>query len=188
MIRFGEVEKNDMEEIIRIYEEYLNSGDYIRQDIIKNFGTDGYFGYKACCDGKIVGVISARQGMSLTYPHADIEEEIYSYTKGHKVYTPDMLVVLPQYRRQKIAGRLVSKMRERLLLTGQELALTELWIYPDGSIPAKTAIGTLGKVIFEKKIPDFYKENGKYNISCPVCGKNCKCGALIQIFQFGDAG
>lgn len=188
MICYGDVERTDMVEIIRIYEEYLNSGDYIRQDIIKSFGSDGYFGYKAYCDGKIAGVISGRQGMSLTYPHPDIEEEIRSYTKGHKVYTPDMLVVLPEYRRQKIAGYLVGKMREWMLLTGQELALTELWIYPDGSIPAKTAIGTLGKVIFEKRVPDFYKENDKYSISCPVCGKNCKCGALIRIFQLGDAG
>ncbi len=186
MICYGEVEKTDREEIIRIYEEYLNSGEYIRKDIEDHFGSDGYFGYKACCDGKIAGVISGRKGMALTYPHPVIEEEIRSCTKEHKVYTPDMLVVLPRYRRQKIAGYLVGKMREWLLLTGQELALTELWIYPGGSIPAKAAIGHLGKVIFEKTVPDFYKENGKYNISCPICGKNCKCGALIQIFQLGD--
>ncbi|MDE7479152.1 MAG: GNAT family N-acetyltransferase [Lachnospiraceae bacterium] len=181
-IKYSRISQVDIRRVIEEYEQYLNRGQYIKSDMLRAFHSKGYVGYKAEDGGQIVGIISGRTGIAFTYPHLELEAELREYVSGRDVYTVDSLLVLPEYRHQGIARHLIDDMRKWLLRAGIKLALAEIWIYPDGTIPAATAFSCLGRTLFQRRISMFYKENRTYQIECPICGKNCCCGAVIKIF------
>ena len=183
MISYSCIEEKDLSQVITLYENYLNSGEYIRDSMEKEFYNGDYLGFKACEAGEIVGFFTGQSGISFTYPHPELENEIKEFTKDRKIYTPDGLLVLEEYRGRGIIRELVDRMRRALLDKKVELALVELWIYPDGSIPAQKPLRGIGEAVFQKKIPLFYKDIGKYGIRCPICGEECTCGALVELLK-----
>ena len=62
-----------------------------------------------------------------------------------------------------------------------DLVLVEIWIYPDGRSPGKAPQETLGEIIYQKKVPMFYKNLAHYRMRCPICGDVCTCGAYIDL-------
>lgn len=183
MITYSSIEEKDINQIIALYEAYLNSGGYIRDAMRTEFHTDNYLGMKACDGDKLVGFFVGQEGVGFTYPHPELESEIRELAGDRKLYTPDGLLVLETYRERGIAGELVRRMKEALLCKKVELALVELWIYPDGSIPARKPLMRIGKTVYQKKLPLFYKDLKKYGIKCPICGDGCRCGALIELLE-----
>ena len=186
MITYREIEEKDLEQIIRFYEKYLNSGSYIREGIIEGFRNKGYIGIKAEYDGRMVGFISGRSGIDFTYPHPQLEQKIRELSGGGKIYTPDAIVVLPEYRIHGIGHKLIRKMHNKMMKEGHKLALVELWIYPDGTVPAQSPVKEFGTMVFSQKVPMFYKDNQKYQILCPKCGEDCKCGAMIELWDLWE--
>lgn len=182
MIRYSEIVQGDIREVIRLYERYLNSGTYIRNDMLEAFHAGGYIGYKAEEGGRVVGIVSGRRGIAFTYPHPRLEKELCGYTGGRNVYTVDSLLVLPGYRHQGIARSLIYYIRRRMKEIKTEIALAEIWVYPDEAVPAAPAFRHLGRVIFHRVIPQFYKENTVYKISCPICGESCRCAAVVKMY------
>ena len=183
MISYSCIEEKDLSQIIALYENYLNSGEYIRNSMEKEFYNGDYLGFKACEDGEIVGFFTGQSGINFTCPHPELENEIKEFAKDRKIYTPDGLLVLEEYRGRGITRELVDRMRRALLDKKVELALVELWIYPDGSIPAQKPLRGIGEAVYQKKVPLFYKEIKKYGIRCPICGENCTCGALVELLE-----
>ena len=183
MISYSCIEEKDLSQIIALYENHLNSGEYIRNSMEKEFYNGDYLGFKACKDGEIVGFFTGQSGISFTCPHPELENEIKEFAKDRKIYTPDGLLVLEEYRGREITRELVGRMRRALLDKKVELALVELWIYPDGSIPAQKPLRGIGEAVFQKKVPLFYKEIKKYGIRCPICGEDCTCGALVELLE-----
>lgn len=183
MIAYSCIEEKDLDQVITLYETYLNSGDYIRNAMRTEFYTDDYLGIKACDGDKLVGFFSGQGGIGFTCPHPRLESEIRKVAGDRKLYTPDGLLVLEDYREKGVAGELVRRMKEALLFQQVELALVELWIYPDGSVPAQKPLRGIGKAVYQKKIPLFYRDLKKYNIKCPICGDDCRCGALIELLE-----
>ena len=182
MIRYSEITQGDIRHVVNRYEQYLNSGEYIKTDIFQAFHAKGYIGYKAQEGGKIVGIVSGRRGIAFTYPHLELEAELSSYVSGRSVYTVDCLLVLPEYRHAGIARNLIYCIRRWLKGAKTELVLAEIWIYPDASVPAAAAFAYLGRTVFHRAVPEFYKESEAYRIGCPICGKRCRCGALIEMY------
>lgn len=182
MIRYSEIVQGDIRQVIELYEQYLNSGAYIRSDMLEAFYAGGYIGYKAEDGGKIVGMVSGRRGIAFTYPHPQLEKELYGHTGGRSVYTVDSLLVIPGCRRQGIARNLIYYIRRRMKEIKTELALAEIWVYPDDAIPAAAAFSYLGRRTFRRVIPGFYKDNAVYKIGCPVCGESCRCKAAVEMY------
>ena len=158
MVTYSEIGESDLDEIIKLYEVYLNSGKYIRDSMRENFHKKDYIGVKACDTGKLAGF----------FLYAD----------------EDGLAVREEYRSRGIAEEMVLRLRDMLCRKGVGLVLAEQWIYPDGrTIPAYHALRSMGKTVYEKKIPMFYRDLNKYQIRCPLCGDNCRCGAMIELLE-----
>lgn len=183
MIEYKEIEEKDLEQVIGLYETYLNSGTYISDSIKETFFSEDYIGFKACDDEKMVGFFTGQGGIGFTYPHPELEKEIREFAGTRKIYTPDGLFMLAEYRGKGIAGELISRMKKCLLEKKVELALVELWIYPDDIIPAQVPLRGIGEAVYQKKVPMFYNRLKEYGIKCPLCGENCKCGALIELLE-----
>lgn len=188
MLEYRKISENDITQVIELYETYLNSGTFISNSIRENFHAEDFLGFQACEDGKMVGFFTGQGGIGFTYPQPELEKEIFKFVGTKKVYTPDGLFVLEEYRGRGIAGKLIELMKKRLIEEKVELALVELWIYPDGTIPAQDPLRGIGKPVFQKKVPMFYKGLKKYAIKCPLCGDDCTCGALIQLLEIKGDG
>lgn len=187
MINYSLIEETDLLEVICMQETYLNSGDYISQSIQTAFACKNYIGYKACHEKEMIGFFSVQEGIAFTCPHPELEHEIANMVKQRKIYTVDGIIVLEQYQNQGIASELIRRMKEALKQKDAELVLIEMWIYPDNTIPAQKPLAEVGNVVYQKKVPMFYQNIQTYGIACPVCGKQCQCGALIQLMELRSA-
>lgn len=183
MVEYSLIEEKDLPKIICMQETYLNSGTYICDTIRNAFVNQNYLGYKACDGNETIGFFSVQEGIAFTYPHEALEQELVDIVKQQKVYTVDGIIVLEKYQNQGIASNLIKQIKKCLLEKGAQLVLIEMWIYPDDTIPAQKPLVELGNAIYEKRLPMFYRDIQKYGIQCPVCGKQCQCGALIQLIE-----
>ncbi|MCR5282651.1 MAG: GNAT family N-acetyltransferase [Lachnospiraceae bacterium] len=185
MITYSRVTKDDLKDIIEYYETYLNSGEAVRSSIRSAFEQGRYFGYKAMDQDtdKVAGYFTFQEGVLLTYPHADYERELEHATAHRRTVTVDALMVDRGYRARGIAKELARLNLEDLRSRGVELFCVEIWVYPDGSIPAKNVYEAMGKPIYHKLAADFYKDAHTFGISCPICGTHCKCGALLEVIR-----
>ncbi|MDD3415548.1 MAG: hypothetical protein PHY47_16325 [Lachnospiraceae bacterium] len=91
-ILYEPVSIDDLDEITYLYETYLNSGNSIHSYLASGMEDCDYVGFKAVCEGKIVGLVSGRSGIDFTYPHPELEEEIHNHFKDVILYTPDALI------------------------------------------------------------------------------------------------
>lgn len=187
MIDFREIKTGDVDEVMSLYSKYLNSGDAISRSIEKAWKNGEYMGYVAETDGKIAGIFTMREGIVFTYPHPDIEKELAVVTKGKKVAYCDALLVLPEYREHGTGDALAEKSAALLKARGYDCMMAEIWIYPDGRAPAKPVFEIMGKPTYVKRVDGFYKDLEKYEMSCPVCGKHCVCGAWVEIIELQEA-
>ena len=181
MVEYLDFGKEDIDTLTDYYRRYLNDGEELIDFIRTAAKGDNYFGSKAVENGRIVGFFTFQLGMMFTYPRPDLIEKLEEKTGGKKTVTVDTLVVLPGERGKGIAGSL--RERNSRLLKEREVCfmLAESWIYPDGRVPSYRVYADMGEIVFEEKIPLFYKDLGKYGITCPICGKECRCGADILL-------
>ncbi len=183
IITYDVITEEDADEVARLYAEHLNSGDSVEEHVKEGIKSPDFIGFKAVCNGKIVGMLTGRGGVDFTYPHPELEERLSKYWEGKKVYTPDSVVVLKEYRHHNIFNELGARLVPTIYERGYEILLTELWIYPNGNVPAEATVRHWGELVHKEDIPMFYKDNEKYGIICPICGKTCTCGARIIIMD-----
>lgn len=183
MVSYSLITQEDLPQIIYLHETYLNSGSYIRSTIEAAFLAGKYVGYKACDGNKIIGFFSVQEGIIFTYPHEELEKHIHTLVCEREIYTVDGIIVLEEYRNRGIAGELLCLMKEYILKRKENMVLIEMWIYPDGMIPAEKPLMGLGDVVYQEVIPMFYRNIQMYGIECPICGTSCKCGAKIKLLR-----
>ncbi len=182
-IDFLPITPADAGSVADIYEQYLNGGEYMRRHVEEGILAQGYVGCKAVCEGEIIGVVSARRGIDMTYPHPEMEECLRKLFPARRFYSLEAMVVLPQFRRHNIMHTLGRHLLPGLYANGCELFFTELWIYPDGDIPADWEVSSWGECVYEEDVPMFYAHLADHGMSCPLCGENCVCGARIKILD-----
>ncbi len=182
-IQYERIGMTDLDAMADIYATYLNAGDTIRDYVEAGMKNKDFVGYKALDHGKIVGVLSGRSGIDFTYPHPEIAERLRQKFPEEKIYTPDALVVLDEYRGHPLAFELGRLLIQEVHQKGYEYLLTELWIYPNGHIPAEHVVSTWGTEVYREDIDGFYRELEKYHMECPVCGTHCSCGARILVMK-----
>jgi GNAT superfamily N-acetyltransferase len=188
MIHYRSLGRADLTELISLYETYLNGGAYIRETLAESISRQGFVGVKAVADGEFIGFFSGNDTLEFTYPHPELERRLEMYTVGHKYFSPDALLVKPQWRHEGVASVLVDKVREQLRAQGYEYFIVEMWVYPDGTIPEQRSLEQMGRVVWREMVPDFYKDLDQYGIDCPICGKHCVCGALIEVMSIHEDG
>lgn len=182
-ITIEKIREEDAGAIEQLYETYLNSGGYIRSHVLEGIRSRDYIGYRAVQDAATVGFVSGRSGIDFTCPHPWLEADLRKRFPEKEMYSPDALAVAGSCRRRHVAGRLWERLLQDVRQKGFQLLVMELWVYPDGSIPAEAVVSKTGKAVFEKTVAGFYRDAGKYGIECPVCGKNCACGAKIKVMD-----
>ncbi len=183
MTEYYELTASDLPELVEYYERFLNSGDFVKNNITAAYESGGYFGIKAVADGVSIGYFTVMKEFALTYPHPDIESLLTPILKGRRFVTVDSLMVLPEYREEGIAHELCKKVTQQLKERDIEMLAVEIWVFPDGSSPARVIYEQMGRSIFKKEVPMFYEGASKYGIVCPICGKDCKCGACIEVIE-----
>ena len=163
-LQYEPIAKENAQEIVGLYESYLNGGQSVREHVLEGMRDKNYAGFRAVCKGETAGFISGRGGVDFTCPNPRLEGEITGMFP-QRIYTLDALVVRPGFRRRGIAAELLERMRREMLRMGYRLALT----------------------LYEKCIPHFYKDLKRYAIRCPVCGEDCRCGAKIKVIDLRGA-
>ena len=186
MLQYSDLSHDDLEETIKLYETHLNSGGEIRFWLREGFDNPLYCGVK-CTDGdKMVGMFSVRPGIVFTYHNEELAKQIGERWSGPELFTIDMVVVLPEYRRRGIARELLKRLHGRIVEKGGRRLLVEAWFRAEDS--TAPLYGLLDEY-FKKtevvgKFDNFYKDLGKHGIACPECGSSCKCGAIVFIVEF----
>ena len=182
-MRYLPLRGEDISEVTELYARWLNGGQSIRDDIFRAWDAGAYFGTRAVLRGQTAGIFTMREGLEFTYPHPELEAEVLEQAHGRKIYTSDALLVLPEYRDEGIAHRLIHDTIRQLRQREPGVVLTEIWIYANGKCPAREPLETMGRVFWRKRVPGFYRYLDRYGITCPICGKNCVCGAWVEMTE-----
>ena len=183
MIEYRPIKRADIPVIIELYERYLNSGEAISKQIRNCWEEGSYMGCLATSGRKIVGLMTVRRGIAFTYPHPELEAELEWIVHGKRIANCDALLVMPEYRNAGIAHSMANNVRELLQKISCDYFLAEIWIYPDGEAPGKSTLESAGKLIWQKRMDDFYKDLSNYGMKCPLCGDHCVCGAWIDLME-----
>ena len=177
---------DDFENLNHLYQKHLNGGEYIRRWLKDGLSMPEYFGVK-CMDGdKIVGAITIRPGVSFTYGHSELVDEILLQYTGKEISTVDMVAVAPDYRGNGVARFLCCGLHEELVRRDVKLLVLEAWYDLSACCSPPPIVGIFEKYIGDLEIygdyPNFYENLHQFGISCSECGdKPCGCGAKIYI-------
>jgi GNAT superfamily N-acetyltransferase len=183
-MEFCTVGPEDLETIAIISEQHLTHGKKILEEIRHHRNLKDYFGVKAVEKGEMIGFYTCIENdIVFTLPHPEMKSLIEKMTAGEKTITGDTLYVKPAWRGKGIASELAKRVTAMARERDGKYFLTEAWIHPEGVTPAKKIVVFNGEVIFEKIIPFFYRDLSKYGMECPICGKDCRCGAQVQLHR-----
>lgn len=184
MISFRKILPTDYNLVLQWYQRYLNSGEYIAETLYKDMTNEEYVGFVMEDKENCVGIISAKPNISFTYPKKELEEEIMNHIGSRRIFTLDSIVIDEKFRGRHLSCTLGKLLIDALKGIGVELLLVEYWILVNGDIPADRFLKKFTKQIYSKKIPMFYDQLNDYNIECPICGKQCVCGAEVLVLEF----
>ena len=97
------------------------------------------------------------------------------------VYTGDALLVVPDFRGRGVDAAMLAACRERMRATGVQFVLYELWVHPDGRMPAHRTVERYAHVLDLGLHRDFYVDFDHYGYYCPICGGKCRCSAHLYL-------
>ncbi len=182
-LRYSEIGPEDIDAISTMTERYLTHGHYIRRAITREASRHNYYGVKVQDGEQMVGFLTFKEGIDFTLPHAELERKIRDMTAGGMVVNGDAVFVNPAYRKGGLGGEMMRRSLSIMRAMGAEYLLLEFWIYPDRKIPALYLPDANLKILYEERLERFYRDLPRYGMSCPICGENCQCGALIRLFS-----
>ena len=175
------ITKDDIGRIIDLTMQHLTYGNYIAEEISRSAEKGNYYGVIALEDGEVVGFNAVKRGIEFTLPHLELEAEIAKLVPDELVFNGDTLYVDSRYRRRGIGREMTLIARDQILALGGRYFLGELWVYPDGSIPASSSNQCYGETVLERLVPLFYRDLPRYGMCCPICGEDCRCGAVVRL-------
>lgn len=186
MLSYEKPNLSDLDAITALYCRFLNSGAAVRDYIREGLENPAFVGVK-CVDTEknlLVGIVSMRPGIEFTCGHEELVKEIRDRWGTEGVYTGDMLVVLPEYMGQGIGRKLSVLADEELKRRGVRYLVKEEWRRAtEADVPAYKAMSHFGNRVVVSDDPHFYKDLPKYGLTCPKCGANCTCGAIVSVVE-----
>ena len=184
MLRYESVVEGDLPQMASIFRRYLNGGEGVESYLLEGMRTPGYVGIKCTDDGRMVAVITAKPGIEFTCPKPELTERIQRRWPGKKIYTGEMVTVLPEYRGRGIAKAMTLQWADAMRQNGGEYLMLELWDKKNGDEPASGMLKYIGEVEASWSFPHFYEDLEKYGMTCPDCAPGpCTCGATVAIVR-----
>jgi len=177
------ITERDIDELVRLHEEYLNYGEGIRPHFTEALRNSDTAALKYTADGKTVGILIYTKGIALSGNHDDVEARLREMSAGKNVYTGDAVLVRKEYRSMDIADKLCLAMLQELRRRGAELVVHEFWVYPNGKVPALKMCRVYTKSVFLGRFENFYRDFHHFGYFCSICGKECICAADIYLAE-----
>jgi len=174
---------DDIDELVRLHEEYLNYGEGIRPHFIRVLHDPDTVALKYAVDGKMAGILIYTKGIALSGSHDDIAARLEEMCRDKVVYTGDAVLVRKEYRGMGIADILCHAMIGELRRRGAKLVVHEFWVYPDGKVPAYRMCRIYTNSVFLGRFENFYRDFHHYGYYCPICKKECICSADIYLAE-----
>lgn len=171
----------DLRELVDLHAKYLNYGDGIQAHFEAVLADPASVAVKAVANGKIVGLDIYTRGVALSDGHLDLCARIRALTGDAVVYTGDALLVVPGYRGRRLDQEMLKVSRQMLGERGATYVLYELWVHPDGRIPAHRTVERYDHVIALGLHRNFYVDFDHYGYICPICGAKCRCSASLYL-------
>ncbi len=189
MIEYLKMVPEDYDKLESLCREYLDNGSMLHDRIIEVFNDSSTISLKAVDTdtGEIVAIMIYTKGIAFSCDNEYVIKKVTDYVGDTDVYTGEAFLVKPEYRKSGIAYDMQQKMKdyleEKKAKTGRETVLLhEMWVYPDGKIPAYRSAKEIYGISEDLGIIEhFYKDYYKQGHLCPICGKNCVCSARITL-------
>ena len=181
-LRYSEICDEDIDTVSALAERYLTHGDYIQNAIDRETPRQNYLGIKARDGENIVGFFTFKEGIDFTTPHPALEQKIRSLSVDGSIFNVDAVYVDSAYRHGGMGAEMMRRALSVLRTMDVKYLLFEFWIYPDGKIPALHLPDSDLRIVYEERLERFYRDLPRYGMACPICGRDCKCGALIRLF------
>jgi len=172
---------DDLDELVELHGKYLNYGEGIRPHFEQMLKKDSTIALKYVIDGKIAGLVIYVEGIYFSGGHEDLCGRVRELTKGELTYTGDALLVKKEYRHMGITKALYTRLCAELRQKGVKYTVNELWVHPDGRVPAHNVLDSFGEKQFLGHFGNFYKDFYHYGYVCPICGKDCVCSAMVYL-------
>ena len=179
---------DDISTLVELHSIYLNYGDGIRPhfELILRDAESICLKY-AAGSGEMGGLIIYVKGVALSGGHSDICGRIAEMTGGAPVYTCDAVLLDKKYRGGAVSPLLYRRAKEELFRKGAKYVLHELWVWPDGTIPARRLPETFNETVDLGLFENFYKDFDHYGYFCPLCKGKCTCYAHIYLSKVESA-
>lgn len=189
MYGYSPMTRDDLRDAVMFYETYLNAGACVKRRLGRWLGDGAYAGY-VCrgADGSTAGMASALPGVHFTTPHPRARRAVLKRCADGPVYTLDMIAVAGDQRHNGISRALADRLVPDLIGRGARYLAMELWILPDGRIPAEAAFfPRWGETVYLEDFSRFYEDLPRYGMTCPLCGGDCACGARVRVIRLPEA-
>ena len=173
----------DLDTLVKLHEEYINYGEGIRPHFDKLLRDPESVAMKYSLDGEIIGIDIFMRGVMLSNDGHGIAERITQLANGKKIYTADAVLVKREHRKTGVADRLCAATLGEMRRRGVQYILYELWVYPNGYVPARRLVEVFEKKTFLGRYENFYRDFHHFGYVCPVCGEGCVCGAEVYLAE-----
>lgn len=183
-MNFEPIEFGDFNELLELYTKYINYGAGAVAEFSRAMNASDSFGFKCTEDGAIIGFVLYENILEYTGGRADFVDEVNADIGCERALTCAAIVVEEKYERHGICSRLMSCGTKEMKKRGFSYLLVDMWIYPDGRIPAEVLLRFAASYKLYGVIENFYKDCYKKEIYCPVCGQRCVCGAKIYLLKY----
>ncbi|MDR1376553.1 MAG: hypothetical protein LBJ22_03500 [Synergistaceae bacterium] len=173
---------DDISTLVELHSVYLNFGDGITPHFVPILRDAKNVCLKyADENGEMGGLLIYVEGISLSGGHLDICRRIEEMTGGAETYTCDAVLLKRKYRGGGVSALLYRRAKEELIRKGARYVLHELWVLPDGVIPARRLPETFGETTDLGLFENFYKDFDHYGYYCPICKGKCACSARLYL-------
>lgn len=180
------MDEGDMDELVRLHDLYLNYGEGVRPHFEETLRNPDSVALKCVIGGKIAGFAIYVKGVFLSGGHEDICASICEIAPREQIWTGDALLVLPEYRRKGLDGEMIRKANKEIWKKGGRYALYELWVHPDGQVPARHTPDVYAKKTKLGEYKDFYINFDHYGYFCPICKGECHCSAQLYLCELEE--
>ena len=175
----------DLDDLVLLHAQYLNYGSGIYTHFKQVLSNEDAIAVKCVHGSEMVGVDIYTRGIFLSGGHPELCEQIRALTGDALTYTGDALLVKPHYRKRGLDALMLSKSKELMQARGVVYVLYELWVHPDGHMPARHTVERYDHVIDLGIHSDFYVDFDHYGYYCPICGEKCQCSAHLYLCRLG---
>ncbi|MDR1966247.1 MAG: hypothetical protein LBQ36_06015 [Synergistaceae bacterium] len=171
---------DDLNELVRLHCAYINYGYGVAPRLKEALENPENICLKYTApSGVMAGLLIYVEGTVIFGSHGDILEKIREIVGEDRSYSGEAILVTEEYRHWGISGLLYWRAKEELVRRGAKYVIHELWMTPDGRVPAMQVLDMFGERIDMGCYRNFYKGFDLFGYFCPICGRNCICSAHV---------